>query len=61
MRQMTQAQVDQYRNQVRDQFRGFPVAVDSNGYGVRVECLLCNQSATRNPEMWTRNHFAANH
>lgn len=61
MRQMTQAQVDRYRDQVRDQFKGFPVALDSNGYGLRAQCLLCNKSATLNPEMWIRNHFANNH
>lgn len=61
MRMPTQTQIDAYRDKIRTQFKGFPVKVDSNGYGVRVECKLCNDSATRNPEMFIRNHFLNNH
>lgn len=57
----TQADVDNYRDRFKDQFKGFPVKVESNGYGLRVECVLCNASATQNPEMFVREHFATNH
>lgn len=55
-KQATQAQIDAYRDQVREEFKGQGFDIRSNGYGLRIECNNCHASATLNPEMWARNH-----
>lgn len=57
--QATQAQVDAHRDATREAFKGQPFEIESNGYGLRVECMLCDCSSTVNPEMWMRNHECA--
>lgn len=57
--QATQAEVDAYRDATRAAFQGQPFEIESNGYGLRAECVLCNDSATLNPEMWMREHQCA--
>jgi hypothetical protein len=61
MRLITQAQINEYRDKFKAQFKGFPIKVASNGYGVRVECLLCHESGTHDPAGFVRRHFANNH
>lgn len=56
--QTTQAEVDAYRDSVRKQFKGFPFDIESNGKGLRVECRLCHNSSTQNPESFIRRHSA---
>lgn len=58
-KQATQADIDSYRDKVREQFAGFPFKIESNGYGLRVECTVCHDSATLNPEMYMRKHAGA--
>lgn len=57
--QVTQDQVDAYRDATRAAFAGQPFEIESNGHGLRAECMLCNNSATLNPEMWMREHQCA--
>lgn len=54
--QATQSEINAYRDAVRAQFQGQPFQIDSNGYGLRAECLLCCESNTRTPEMWMHEH-----
>lgn len=53
-----QNKINSYRDITRAQFEGQPFKIDSNAYGLRVECTICHESATLNPEMWMRNHTA---
>lgn len=55
----TQAAVNAYRDEVRATYVSEPFAINSNGYGLHVKCLECNASATRNPEMFIREHMCA--
>ena len=56
MRMITQAQVDAYRDETREAFKNYPFTIESNGYGLRVECNVCHNSATLNPELYMRSH-----
>lgn len=50
----TQNEVHEYRDSTRAKYPDFKV--DSNGYGVRVECPVCHNSTTSFPEMWMVDH-----
>lgn len=54
--QRTQAQIDAYRDRTREAYAGRGFKIDSNGYGLRVECEVCHDSHTLNPEEFMARH-----
>lgn len=55
-RQPTQSDVDAYRDRTRKAFEGQPFEIESNGHGLRAECMICCESNTTAPEMWMHEH-----
>lgn len=55
--QVTQAEVDAYRDAMRAEFISEPFAINSNRFGLHVRCCECGDSTTRNPEMFIRQHI----
>lgn len=52
----TQAEIDAYRDNVRAANKGKHYQIDSNAYGLRVECTKCHTSYTLQPELFIERH-----
>lgn len=57
-RNATQAEVHAYRDETRRKYAGQPFSIESNRYGLRVECQVCHTSTTLNPEAFMNEHPA---
>ena len=58
-RHATQDQIDAHRDAIRTELDGQGFNINSNGYGLHIQCERCRESNTLNPEMWARNHKCA--